>query len=51
MYVDTAYEVVFTVKEINREKNSAIVSTQIIDVQTQKVTIDGEATVMNKARL
>lgn len=48
MYVDTIYEAVFTVKEVNYEKNSAIVVTQMIDKASGKVTIDGEATVMNK---
>jgi acyl dehydratase len=48
MYVDTVYEAVFTVKEVNYEKNSAVVVTQMIDKTSGKVTIDGEATVMNK---
>jgi acyl dehydratase len=48
MYVNTEYEAVFTVKEVNYEKNLATVSTQMLDKATQKVTIDGEASVMNK---
>ncbi len=51
MYVDTLYEAVFTVQEVNREKNTAIVKTQMIDKSTGKATIDGEATVMNKVRV
>jgi acyl dehydratase len=48
MYVNVTYQAVFTVKEVNYEKNSAVVQTQMIDKDTGKVTIDGEATVMNK---
>jgi acyl dehydratase len=51
MYVDTVYEAVFTVQEVNREKNTALVKTQMIDKATSKVTIEGEATVMNKNRI
>jgi acyl dehydratase len=49
MYVNTEYEAVFTVKDIQLDKNLAIVTTQMLDKASQKVTIDGEATVMNKA--
>ncbi len=48
MYVNTEYEAVFTVKDIQADKNLAIVTTQMLDKTSQKVTIDGEATVMNK---
>ncbi len=46
MYPDTPYEAVFTVKEINYEKNRAIVETVIKDKEG-KVCTSGEATVMN----
>ncbi len=46
MYVDTKYEAVFTVKEINIDKNRAIVETVIKDKEG-KVCTSGEATVMN----
>ncbi len=48
MYVNTEYETVFTIKELNTEKNLATVTTQMLDKTSGKVTIDGEATVMNK---
>lgn len=48
MYVNTEYEAVFTVTAIQLDKNLAIVTTQMLDKASQKVTIDGEATVMNK---
>ena len=51
MFVDTDYEAVMKITEINREKNRARVQTQIIDKTTGKVTIDGEATVINPNRL
>lgn len=46
MYPDTPYEALFTVKEINYEKNRAIVETVIKDKEG-KVCTSGEATVMN----
>lgn len=47
MYVDTAYEAVFTVKEVMKDKNRAIVETLIKDKSTGVVCTSGEATVMN----
>jgi acyl dehydratase len=47
MYAGKEYEAVFTVKEIQIEKNRAIVETKIIDPETQKAITVGEATVMN----
>jgi acyl dehydratase len=47
MYVDTDYEAVFTVKEVTREKNRAIVETLIKDKATGNVCTSGDATVMN----
>jgi len=47
MYVDTNYEAIFTVKEIIKEKNRAIIETTINETSTGDATIKGEATVMN----
>ncbi len=47
MYVDTTYVAVFTVKEIVKEKNRAIVETVIKDKANDTVCTSGEATVMN----
>jgi acyl dehydratase len=47
MYVDTAYEAVFTVKEVIKEKNRAIIETTIIESESGEATVKGEATVMN----
>ena len=51
MYVDTAYEAVFTVKEVIKEKNRAIVETSIKDKATGVVCTTGEATVMNVTQI
>lgn len=51
MFVDTEYEAVFTVKEIQAEKHKALIETIIKDRNTQKDTIKGEAWVMNKSRI
>jgi acyl dehydratase len=47
MFVDTAYEAVFTVKEINTEKHRATIETTIIDKTNGALCTSGEATVMN----
>jgi acyl dehydratase len=51
MYVDTAYEAVFTVKEVIREKNRATVETLIKDKATGNLCTSGEATVMNMDKI
>lgn len=48
MFVDTEYEAVFTVTEINPAKHSAEISTEIFDVETGKKTTEGMAVIMNK---
>lgn len=47
MYVDTKYEAVFTVKEVIKDKNRAVIETLIKDKDTGNVCTSGEATVMN----
>ncbi|AFM04230.1 acyl dehydratase [Bernardetia litoralis DSM 6794] len=51
MFVDTEYEAITTITEINRDKHRAKVQTQVINKTTGKITIDGEATVINSNRL
>ena len=46
MYVDTSYEAVFTVKEVLKDKNRAVVET-LIKNPDGLVCTSGEATVMN----
>ncbi len=47
MFVDTEYEAIFTIKSINRAKHQAVVETRIIDAQTRKETIAGEASILH----
>jgi acyl dehydratase len=51
MYVDTNYEAVFTVKELVKEKNRAVIETVIKDKATGAPCTTGEATVMNVERI
>lgn len=51
MYVDTAYEVRMTVKEVNKEKHRANVETLVVDKASGDTVISGEATVMNVERI
>jgi len=51
MYVNEEYEAVCTIKEVNREKNQALIETVVKQKQTGKVVIKGEAVVMNKAKI
>lgn len=47
MYVDVNYEAVFTVKEVIKDKNRAVIETLIKDKASGQVCTSGEATVMN----
>ena len=47
MYVDVDYEAIFTVKEILKDKNRAVIETLIRDKSTGNNCTSGEATVMN----
>ncbi|MBA2611136.1 MAG: MaoC family dehydratase [Bacteroidetes bacterium] len=51
MYVDTAYEAVFTVKEVMKDKHRAIVETVIKDKTTGILCTSGEATVLNSDKI
>lgn len=50
MFVDTAYEAIITVKEIDTQKHKGILQTQVIDKTTGKMTIDGSAEILNEQR-
>jgi acyl dehydratase len=47
MYVEIEYEAVFTVKEIMKDKNRAIIETVIKDKSSGNICTSGEAVVMN----
>lgn len=51
MYVDTPYEAVFTVKDVVKEKNRAIIETIIREASSGDNTITGEAVVMNVKKI
>jgi len=51
MFVETSYEAVFTVKEINTEKHRAIIETVIFDKLSGAICTSGEATVMNTTKI
>jgi acyl dehydratase len=51
MFVDVMYEAVITVKEVNREKHTALFTTEIIDKATGKICTSGEAQLMNKEKI
>ncbi len=50
MFVDTDYEAVFRVVSVNADKHIAEISTEIFDLQTNKITTKGVATALNKER-
>lgn len=50
MYVDTPYDAVFTVKEVLKDKNRAIIETVIKDKEG-KLCTSGEASVMNVEKI
>lgn len=47
MFVETPYEAVFTIESINPEKHMAEIRTEILDIETGKITTRGVATLMN----
>ena len=51
MYVDTDYEAIFTVKEIMKDKNRAIIETIIKDKQSGNICTSGEAVVLNTDKI
>ena len=51
MYVDHIYEAVMTVKEINKDKHIAIIETKIVEKESGKVNLIGDAQIMNKEKI
>ncbi len=47
MFTDVEYEAVFTIKSIDAVKHRAEISTEVMDLNTRKITIRGVATLMN----
>jgi acyl dehydratase len=51
MFVDTDYEVLFTVQSIDAARHTAQILGEIRDVQTKKVTTRGLATLMHNEKI
>ena len=51
MLVDTEYDAVFTVREVNREKHQAVIATEIFEKKRNKLVLRGEATVTHPEKL
>ncbi len=51
MFVDTDYEVTFTVQAIDAEKHIANILGEIRDGQTKKITTKGVATLMHREKI
>ncbi len=51
MFVDTPYEAILEVKEVENDKHKALIQTNIIDISVQKIVVKGEAVVMNKEKI
>ncbi len=51
MYAGVLYEAVVTITEINKARHTAILETKVLDKESGKVTISGEATIMNNERI
>jgi acyl dehydratase len=51
MYVDQTYEAVMTVKELNKDKHTAIIETKIVEKESGKVNLIGDAHIMNKEKI
>lgn len=47
MYVNIVYEAVFTIQEIDASKHKAVIISQVMNLETKKMCIDGKAEVMN----
>lgn len=51
MYAGVVYEAVVTITEINRARHTAILETKVLDKESGKIVISGEAVIMNSERL
>jgi len=51
MYAGIQYEAVLTVKEVNKERHSAVIETKVKEKESGKVNLIGEASIMNKERI
>lgn len=50
LFVDTVYEAVFTIKEVDEKKHKALIATQIFQEGNKKICVDGSAEVINEKK-
>lgn len=51
MYPDVAYKAQSTVLEVDAAKHTALIKTEIVDAETGKLTLTGEARIMNREKI
>jgi acyl dehydratase len=51
MYVDTTYEALLRVVDINKDKHTAVIETKIVDKESGKVNVLGNAHIMHKDKI
>jgi len=51
MYVDTEYQALLTVVDINRDKHIAVIETKIVEKESGKTNLVGNAHIMHKEKL
>jgi acyl dehydratase len=51
MYAEVVYKANLTVKEVDPEKHTAVLETVVIESASGKVTIMGEAIILNKSKI
>ncbi len=51
MYAGVVYEAIVTITETNRARHTAVLETKVVDRESGKVVISGEAVIMNSERL
>jgi len=51
MYADNLYEAIATVKELNRDKHTATIETNIYDKSNGKMVVTGEAVILNSEKI
>jgi acyl dehydratase len=51
MFVGTQYEAILRVKEINRERHTAVIETKIVEKESGKINLIGDAQIMNKEKI
>ncbi|MGB0522585.1 MAG: MaoC family dehydratase [Flammeovirgaceae bacterium] len=51
MFVNTPYQVICEVMEINERRGAATISTQIFETDSEQLVLQGEASIINKKKI